>query len=404
MLDDFFVISLLTTLSKGNLVYFDDRPVVQEMLTSMALNVKSLGLDTVIRLLSYPLTLGLGNKVIEEKVVDRIQTRLPELNTRDLLSLCNYFSKQTEANVSMMDSLVKHLENSLDNIKSLEELTDIIDCFHYLSHKSVYSDRCNELLFDALKSVETSDVPLDTVKIGHGVSRFILSKLIGENESSSRQVEAYLDQTQGARLSSMFTRIPSFLYSSYEVDSGEKLGKVNKVFLQNLLGSFHKRLPIELYSPQLDTKKLEFRTKQLVNVYRMMVKFMGNEQHVKVTRIMPHFDQPDVVFGNIGGVSLSVPHYLTDSEFVGVRRPPPGDWWVLMIAAKKHLDVSNNLVGQEALKMSQLKRLGYTPVVLPLRDYGSPSQLMQVLSEVLKTSDVSFPNLDDGIHAKHRKF
>jgi hypothetical protein len=397
-LDDFFIMTLLTILSKGNLVCFDNTEMVMTMLRSISKYVDKLGLAISIRLLSFPLTLGVSNKIIEERVLARIQTSLDQCSTRDLLSLCNYFSKQTEDNVSMMNSLVNHLEGCMEHFETVEELADILDCFHYLSHKSNYSGKFNDLIFDALKHVETSDNPLNTREIGQNIVTFLFSKLKPEMVNNVKETSALL---QDRNLSDRFTRIPSFLYNSWEVESGQKIGKVDPVFLQNLTNSFHKRLPIELYSPQLDIKDLEHRNKHLVNVYRAMVKFMGNEQHVKPTRLLPHFEQPDIVFGNIGGMSMTVPKYLTDPDCLGVRRAPPGDWWVLVLAARKHLDAENRVIGQEALKVKQLSKLGYNPVVIPLSKISHGS-LMRTLTEVLKTTDVDLPNLDDGTEVRHR--
>ena len=53
---------------------------------------------------------------------------------------------------------------------------------------------------------------------------------------------------------------------------------------------------------------------------------MGSEAYVGVTRLLPHFTEPDLVFGNIGGISLSVPSLLTSQECPGPRPAPPGDW------------------------------------------------------------------------------
>ena len=40
--------------------------------------------------------------------------------------------------------------------------------------------------------------------------------------------------------------------------------------------------------------------------YRALVRFMGSEEYVGVTRILPHFTEPDLVFGNIAGNTAAV--------------------------------------------------------------------------------------------------
>jgi len=396
-LDSFLVLTLLTTLSKGNLTFQDDVNLVAKMLSGIAIKSQYLEFDTQIRLLTFPMSLGFVNDKIEDQIVRQFEDNLEKLDTRDVLSLSNYVSKRSTLKTSLATSLLNHLEESMDKISNFDELVDIIDSFHYLTHRSIYSQKCNNLLFDALNHVQSSDDKLDIEHVSKSVGQYIMDQL---NVTERTNIS---ESSEGKNLS-IFTRIPAFMYLSQIVDLGIDSNKVDKTFLRNLFSLFHKRLPIELYSPQLDVKKLEFRTKQLVIVYRAMVKFMGNEQHVKAARILPHFEQPDIIFGNIGGMNMSVPHYITDPGYVGLKKPPPGDWWVLVVGSRKSQDLQGNIIGQEAAKVSQLKKLGYTPVVLLYKDIGNPSQIMQAIARVLKSSDVTLPNIDDGIHEHTRRF
>ena len=45
-----------------------------------------------------------------------------------------------------------------------------------------------------------------------------------------------------------------------------------------------------------------------------------------MVRLLPHYDEPDLVFGNIGGNSLTVPASLWEGGALGPRRAPPGVW------------------------------------------------------------------------------
>ena len=58
---------------------------------------------------------------------------------------------------------------------------------------------------------------------------------------------------------------------------------------------------------------------------------------------------------------MTVPGYMTDPDYVGVRPPPPGDWWVVVVGTRKSQDSRGNVVGQEAAKLRQLKLLGQSP-------------------------------------------
>ena len=92
----------------------------------------------------------------------------------------------------------------------------------------------------------------------------------------------------------------------------------------------------------MKVSNLDTRSRQLINCHRALVKFMGTEHYVGVTRILPHFTEPDLVFGNIGGETpaslslvcdsvvagncLMIPPYLTDQDYIGPRPAPAGDW------------------------------------------------------------------------------
>ena len=57
---------------------------------------------------------------------------------------------------------------------------------------------------------------------------------------------------------------------------------------------------------------------------------------------------------------MSIPPHLTDPCYRGPRPVPPGDWWVLVVGTKKGQDIAGRVVGQEAAKLRQLKKLGET--------------------------------------------
>ena len=54
------------------------------------------------------------------------------------------------------------------------------------------------------------------------------------------------------------------------------------------------------------------------------------------------------------------------------------------------------MVGQDLAKLSQLKILGFTPLIVPINVLGSPGQISTALKKLLRTTDVTLPNIDDG--------
>lgn len=402
-LDDLFVMTLMTTLSKGNLVFTDDTSVVQSMLANLQHQVPHLQLETAIKIMTFPLTLGFSNKAIEQVVFDKVKDNMHELETRDMVQLCNYIAKQP-TEVPSTNEIFNHLENKLDNLKSIDEIMDIIECFHYLSHISIYSKKFNDVLFSSMNSVPGNLFSKETDFLTS--TRTMASNLMKSLgfEDVPAEMEKLDEKMLKHKTISIFTRIPAFISSCYKIETGLKDNLIESSRADLISKSQHKRLPMELYVPQMKTKNLDQRSKQLINCFRAMVKFMGTEHYVGVTRILPHFTEPDLVFGNIGGNCLTIPSYLTDPEFMGYRRPPPGDWWVLVIGTRKSHDIDGNVIGQEAAKLRQLKTLGYTPIVIPNMLLGNPGTVYKSLARLLKTENVSLPNMDDGIRERTRKF
>jgi len=401
-LADFFVMTLITTLSKGNMVFMDDPEVVHQTLRRLESQVEHLKLDTVIKIMTFPLTLGFSNKMIEENVFSRMESNIGQLETWDLLQICNYISKQPSS-FEVANQIVIYLENKLDDLKNVEELMDIIECFHYLSHLSHYSKKFNDIVFAAINSSwpgKSFKEDTDFLAVTKDVASRIMTNFgAAENADEIESLERNINKTI-----SIFTRIPAFISSCYRIETGEKDNLIEPNILDVINKSQHKRLPLELYAPQMSIKRLDKRSKQLVNCHKILVEFFGTELYVGVTRILPHFTEPDLVFGNIAGNCLTIPTWLTDAEFVGFRRPPPGDWYVLVIGTRKSHDFAGNVVGQEAAKVKQLEKLGYNPFVISYGDLGSRTRVMNSLVKLLKANDVELPNLDDGVGVKTRKF
>lgn len=50
------------------------------------------------------------------------------------------------------------------------------------------------------------------------------------------------------------------------------------------------------------------------------------------------------------------------------------------MGTRKSMDREGNVVGQEAAKLEQLRKMGYTPVVLPFANLNSPTVIIYFLN------------------------
>ena len=306
-MNDFFVITLMTTLSKGNLVFLDDVEMVADMLENMERLIKHkyLNLSTSVKLLTYPLTLGFSNKSIEETVFSDIGEKLKLLDTWDIVQLCSYMSKQMsdEAVTVPATEVLNHLDDRLDTIADVDQLIDIIECYHYLSHLRLFSDRFNELVFSEYNSLpkELFRQKGDMKVIADKVLTALLSKM---NVEKHREKEI---ERNNKKTISVLTRVPAFISSCYrlEAESLNQDAVMDRDKAHVLSMSQHRQLPMELLVPQMKTKNLDTRWRHLISCHKALVRFFGTEEYVGVTRILPHFSEPDLVFGNIGGIVTS---------------------------------------------------------------------------------------------------
>ena len=94
-------------------------------------------------------------------------------------------------------------------------MMDIIQCFHYMSHVNKFSEKFNKLLFSEINQLpsELFASDLDLSLIAEKVSRGTISKLNIATIERDKSIERN-DQ----KSTSMFTRLPSFISSSYSLE------------------------------------------------------------------------------------------------------------------------------------------------------------------------------------------
>ena len=222
---------------------------------SLLFSLHSLKLDTAIKVMSYPLTLNFRFTEVEEVVVERLQQgeELAELNSRDLLSLCNYFSKvPTEGADTLLEQLLPTLEQTLMNTTELQQLADIADCLHYCSHKRVYSTKFNTALFTALANLPKVTTEPESIK----QAAVAVAKSIAAHFGLEQLEIRIEEELKGDKMMACFTRLPAFICYSYQSDSRQSLEGLGipPSLLFPLSTYSYKPLPMQLQSPAMDTK------------------------------------------------------------------------------------------------------------------------------------------------------
>ena len=251
-LDDFYLITLMTTLSKGNLLFLDDPTIVNNTLNNISNNLSSLSMATKIKLLTFPLSLGFSNSTIKKNVFSDLD--LSSLETWDLVQLCSFVSKQHELQYPVSD-IVEYLDTKLDNINNRDELMDVIECYHYLSQINAFSIKFNKLIFSEINQLPShmfrhhSDLAI----IAESVSSSLMKKLnIASDEAREKQTKRNDNKTV-----SFFTRLPAFISSCYRLESGGEECVMEKKRSHFISQCQHRTLPRELMVPQMKVRHLE---------------------------------------------------------------------------------------------------------------------------------------------------
>ena len=254
-MDDFFLVTVMTTLSRGNMIFLDDTELVSSMLERMTNQLPLLKMDTVVKLLTFPLTLGFSVKQIEDFVFRNFGEKLEPLEAWNLSQICCYMSRmpKSENRFPVVD-LVRFLEDKLDNIRDLDELMDIIECFHFLAQMEVFSPKFNKLIFSELNALpkELFENKPDMSIIAEKVSKALSTKL-NIHESQEREKK---QERNPVKTTSMFTRLPAFISTCYSLDVVDKEAgaEVEAGRAHAISRSHHAPLPKQVLVPMMPSK------------------------------------------------------------------------------------------------------------------------------------------------------
>ena len=264
-MDDFFLVTVMTTLSRGNMIFLDDVDLVSSMLERMTNQLPLLKMDTVVKLLTFPLTLGFSVKQVEDFVLSDFVQKLKPLEAWDLVQICSYMSRTPGSeNRFPVADLVRFLEDKLENIRDLDELMDIIECFNFLAQIKVFSPKFNKLIFSEINALpkELFDNKPDMTMIADKVSKAVSLKLnIHESEERVKKQDR-----NPVKTTSMFTRLPAFISACYslDVDFKEAGAELEAGRAHAISRSHHTPLPKQVLVPMMPSKVREMKHNYLM--------------------------------------------------------------------------------------------------------------------------------------------
>jgi len=398
---DFYLMTLMTLLTKENEIYHDSSHLIHKALEDFENLCADVSLMTSIKMMSFGISQGIENEKLNKLVSDRVLANLDQLNLKDIKSLTHFYSRSSNVNKKLLFTLKGEISIYFENAVSISELVDVMNCLSYMSVTEVYRLEVIFPILESFKHTEPSEVVHKNLA---SIAETIVKNLAKTALNSDKILSDMSTLRSNRRYASTICRVPAFLCFNLRLDEIDLEHSMSMDLAAAILALHNKKLPVQLKSPQMSMDGIDNRSRLLVTCYRSLVRYLGHQRFAGVARLLPQFPEPDLVFGHIAGVAASVPEYLTDPTILRPKRAPVGEWTVLIIASKKNINSDSHLTALEHVKVRQLRKVGFNPVVLPYSALKSPELSFKMLPKLLTKENVTLPNLDDGKMVESKNF
>jgi len=397
-LKDFYFMTVMTTLSRGNKIYHDNDLQINQALEVFKFQISHVTPMTAIKMMSFGISKGLENSELSESMIQILSNKIHTLNVNDVLSLAMFYSLSQNYNELMVSLLKGEISRVFDDVTSIADITSILKSLSYLAVNKIYRLETSKPFLDAFVDILPSEVNKNNLTT---IARTIVTRAT-EGHQNRGAILADLNTLEtNPGFANVICQISAQLCFNMRMDEVEIDHMMSMDTAAAILALFYKKVPLQIYSPQMSLKGLENRSKHLVICYRQLARYIGGEKYCSVARILPQFPDPVIVFGTLAGTPMKPPDYISDPHILRPKRAPIGDWFALVMANKKNLGNDNKIVGIDEIKVRQLKWLGFQPIIVP---YSLFLEGDKNISSILRFERVNFPNLDDGYIDTYRKY
>ena len=307
---------------------------------------------------------GLHNKEVTAKVIERLMLgkHIRHLSLRDMVSFLKFLGQVKEFGTSgtamaghtttdiakvLLNEIKAVAQESEDQLYRLEDIMFILQSWLYLSAFDQFDldnlrkvmTSINEMPKEYFENCDITELEEQNISLGQHIAEACYRALFPISYS------AYLSQEHSSREKiqpndyANFTRLISALdrtMSIYIENNLFKEMKLDELRIKRLVSLNLSKFPVVLYEKtQLPaTITVSRRQKLLHAVHKGLLEALESERYLKIVHILPHFQEPDIVFGHIAGNMISIPSSFSEVPIYDVKPAPEfGEWTVISIDA-----------------------------------------------------------------------
>jgi hypothetical protein len=237
-----------------------------------------------------------------------------------------------------------------------------------------------EQLFEPNSSLEREE---QNISLGRSLAVTCYQALFPNSYSAYLLQDASKRETLSPKECEQFTRLISSLDRTMKIYLKSSLTKdlqLGDIKIKRLITLNQSQVPAIFYEKtRLPATLALTRRQQLIYaVYRGLLSALDSDAYLRIVHVLPHFQEPDIIFGHIAGNKISVPLSLLEAPEYDIKPSPDvGDWTVISVDAPssigKELDdlaSTTEFSPQHANpeRHRQLRKLGYQIYPLTARD------------------------------------
>lgn len=148
----------------------------------------------------------------------------------------------------------------------VSEVADVFNCLAYLAYSSLYNLEVSERIFAAVNNIPPAHMARASVK---DLARQVALAVAAGHPQESALRDSLPTFLEDSKNCATICRIPAFLAMSMKLDDVQLAGQeLDLTTAGSVLALFNKKLPMELFAPQMRGQRLDNRSRQLVNCYR----------------------------------------------------------------------------------------------------------------------------------------